>query len=191
MRGGHLIAVLFCAGQALALAPGGLARAEAPAAAQAQPSPAPAAPQPLAAPANQPPAAEAAPPEANPVIASIRAKLVDPSIGKGANAGDLAALQAFYEARTGAPLWVTEMGFSARGQAALFEIGKADDWGLDACRLRSAAGGRAAGEARRPGKRRDRARSRHPEICPLCPRRTVQPAGDQRALRPGAAFARS
>jgi murein L,D-transpeptidase YcbB/YkuD len=132
MRGGHLIAVLFCAGQALALAPGGPACAEAPAAAQAQPTPAPAAPQPLAAPAKQPPAADAAPPEANPVIAGIRAKLVDPSIGKGANAGDVAALQAFYEARTGAPLWVTEMGFSARGQAALFEIGKADDWGLDA-----------------------------------------------------------
>ena len=28
-------------------------------------------------------------------------------------------------------LWVTEMGFSARAQAALFEIGEAGDWGLD------------------------------------------------------------
>ena len=27
---------------------------------------------------------------------------------------------------------MTEMGFSAKGQAALFEIEKADDWGLDA-----------------------------------------------------------
>jgi murein L,D-transpeptidase YcbB/YkuD len=131
MRGGYLIAVLFCAG--LALAPGFPARAEDQAATLAEPSLAPASPQPLAAPANQPaPAAEPAQPQTNPVLASIRAKLADPSDGKGANADDLAALAAFYEARTGAPLWVTEMGFSARGQAALFEIGKADDWGLDA-----------------------------------------------------------
>ena len=133
MRGAHLIAVLFCAGLALALAPGRFARAQAPAAAQAQPSATPASPQPLATPANQPPsAAEPAQPQTNPVLASIRAKLADTSVGKGANEDDLAALAAFYAARTGAPLWVTEMGFSARGQAALFEIGKADDWGLDA-----------------------------------------------------------
>ena len=131
MRGAHLIAVLFCAG--LALAPGFPARAEDQPATPAEPSLTPASPQPLAAPANQPaPAAEPAQPQTNPVIASIRAKLADPSVGKGANEDDLAALAAFYAARTGAPLWVTEMGFSARGQAALFEIGKADDWGLDA-----------------------------------------------------------
>jgi hypothetical protein len=183
MRGGRLIAVLFCTAQALA--PGGPAHAEDPAATPGQQSPAPA-----ATPANQPPAAEAAQPQTNPVVASIRAKLAEPSVNKGADAGDLAALQAFYAARAGAPLWVTEMGFAARGQAALFEIGKADDW-ASRRRLRSAAGGRAAGEARRPGKRRDQARSRHPEICPLRPRRTPQPARDQRALRPGAAFARS
>ena len=131
MRGAHLIAVLFCAG--LALAPGFSVRAEDQPATPAEPSLTPASPQPLAAPANQPaPAAEPAQPQTNPVIASIRAKLADPSVGKGANEDDLAALAAFYAARTGAPLWVTEMGFSARGQAALFEIGKADDWGLDA-----------------------------------------------------------
>ena len=133
MRGAHLIAVLFCAGLALALAPGWPARAEDQLATPAEPSLTPASPQPLAAPANQPAsAAEPAQPRTNPVLASIRAKLADPSVGKGANADDLAALAAFYVARTGAPLWVTEMGFSARGQATLFEIGKADDWGLDA-----------------------------------------------------------
>jgi murein L,D-transpeptidase YcbB/YkuD len=133
MRGGRLIAVLFCAAQALALAPGWPALAEDQPATPAQPSLMPESPQPLAAPANRPPpAAEPAQPQTNPVVASIRAQLADPSVGKGANADDLAALAAFYEARTGAPLWVTEMGFSARGQAALFEIGKADDWGLDA-----------------------------------------------------------
>ncbi|MFZ1070808.1 MAG: L,D-transpeptidase family protein [Methyloceanibacter sp.] len=131
MRGAHLIAVLFCAG--LALAPSFSVRAEDQPATPAEPSLTPAPPQPLAAPANQPaPAAEPAQPQTSPVIASIRAKLADPSVGKGANEDDLAALAAFYAARTGAPLWVTEMGFSARGQAALFEIGKADDWGLDA-----------------------------------------------------------
>jgi murein L,D-transpeptidase YcbB/YkuD len=133
MRGAHLIAVLFCAGLALALAPGWPARAEDQLATPAEPSLTPASPQPLAAPANQPAsAAEPAQPRTNPVLASIRAKLADPSVGKGANADDLAALAAFYAARTGAPLWVTEMGFSARGQATLFEMGKADDWGLDA-----------------------------------------------------------
>jgi L,D-transpeptidase YcbB len=133
MRGAHLIAVLFCAGLALALAPGFSVRAEDQPATPAEPSLTPASPQPFAAPANQPPPAiEPAQPQTNPVLASIRAKLADPSVGKSANEDDLAALAAFYAARTAAPLWVTEMGFSAGGQAALFEIGKADDWGLDA-----------------------------------------------------------
>jgi murein L,D-transpeptidase YcbB/YkuD len=30
------------------------------------------------------------------------------------------------------PLWITEMGFSAKAQQALFEIARADEWGLDA-----------------------------------------------------------
>ncbi len=64
-------------------------------------------------------------------MAAIRAKLAAPDAGKGANADDVAALVAFYGARTDGPLWITEMGFSAKGQAALFEIEKADDWGLD------------------------------------------------------------
>jgi murein L,D-transpeptidase YcbB/YkuD len=78
---------------------------------------------------NQPPlAAEITP--LDPVVASIRLKLVDPGLRKGANADDLAALEAFYGMRSGGPLWMTEMGLTARGQSALFEIGKADDWGL-------------------------------------------------------------
>ena len=87
-----------------------------------------------------PPASPSTPPGASvdsatpldAVVKSIRAKLADPSLRKGANPDDLAALEAFYGTRTGGPLWMTEMGFSARGQAALFEIGKADDWGLSA-----------------------------------------------------------
>jgi murein L,D-transpeptidase YcbB/YkuD len=103
---------------------------------QPMPAPLPAAPEALpAAPAAPPPAADqpplAAAEPADPVVAIIRTKLADPAIGKGQHAADLAALSAFYGARTGAPLWITEMGFSARGQQALFEIGQADDWGLD------------------------------------------------------------
>jgi len=66
------------------------------------------------------------------VVAIIRTKLADPDLRKGANADDLAALETFYGTRTGGPLWMTEMGFSAKGQQALFEIEKADDWGLAA-----------------------------------------------------------
>jgi len=50
------------------------------------------------------------PSQPHPVAQIVRAP--DPSVTKGANAGDLGALQAFYTARTGGPLWTTEMGFS-------------------------------------------------------------------------------
>jgi len=100
----------------------------------AAPSPQPVSPEPSAAPEDQPPLAAAAPPASptDPVVAIIRTKLADPDLRKGANADDLAALDAFYGTRTGGPLWMTEMGFSAKGQQALFEIEKADDWGLAA-----------------------------------------------------------
>ncbi len=132
MRGGYLIAVLWFTAQALALAAALPACAED--AAPLAPAPIPASPEPSIAPADQTPVAETPQPPAqtDPVVAVIRAKLSDPAVTKDADAGDLAVLKAFYQARNGAPLWVTEMGFSARGQAALFEIGKADDWGLDA-----------------------------------------------------------
>ena len=67
----------------------------------------------------------------DPVIAAIRAKLAAPALAKTAHADDLAVLQAFYEARS-ERLWMTGMGFSFAGQAALDEIGAADAWGLSA-----------------------------------------------------------
>ena len=67
----------------------------------------------------------------DPVVAAIRAKLADPAAAKDAHPGDLAALTEFYASRDGPALWVTEMGFSAKGQQVLFEIEKADAWGLD------------------------------------------------------------
>ena len=155
MRGQTLVVILLCAAQAYVFGPVTLARAEdqvAPPAAQPLPAPAPqepaaappAQPQPSAelpsaappqaeAPAAQAPLAETAqaPAPADPVVAGIRSKLSDASIRKDANPADLAALEAFYAERAG-PLWVTEMGFSAKAQAALFEIEQAGDWGLDA-----------------------------------------------------------
>lgn len=68
-------------------------------------------------------------PGATPVVESIRAKLADPALGKDAAAEDIAALAAFYNARTEA-LWMTDMGFSSEAQATIDEIHKADDWGL-------------------------------------------------------------
>jgi murein L,D-transpeptidase YcbB/YkuD len=158
MRLRHLVAVLLCTAQVYVLAAVLPACAEDSAAPTetvvtkpAAPSPAPApvaekaaadpaVPAQPAAPAGQPPlvaeplVTETAvpPPPVDPVVAIIRSKLADPGLRKGAHADDLAALQAFYGARTGGPLWITEMGFSARGQSALFEIEKADDWGLAA-----------------------------------------------------------
>jgi murein L,D-transpeptidase YcbB/YkuD len=66
------------------------------------------------------------------VIDRIRSKLRDPSLSIKADPRDLAALQAIYINSGATLLWITDMGLSARGQSALFEIEKADDWGLDA-----------------------------------------------------------
>ena len=67
-----------------------------------------------------------------PIVAIIRETLADPEVTKDAAAEDVAALQAFYRGWGAPPPWITEMGFSAKGQAVLFEIDKAGDWGLDA-----------------------------------------------------------
>lgn len=71
-------------------------------------------------------------PEADPVVTRIRLNLADTSSRKGAAATDVAAVQAFYVERSEAPVWITPMGFSAKAQAAIDEIGEADDWGLSA-----------------------------------------------------------
>jgi murein L,D-transpeptidase YcbB/YkuD len=69
--------------------------------------------------------------QSHPVIDRIRSKLADPRLRSNADPADLAALQVFYSNSSAAPLWITDMGLSARGQSALFEIERADDWGLD------------------------------------------------------------
>lgn len=68
-------------------------------------------------------------PDATPIVASIRTKLADPAIRKNAAAEDVAALEAFYGARSDA-VWMTDMGFSSEAQAVIDEVLRADDWGL-------------------------------------------------------------
>ena len=79
-------------------------------------------------PATAPTVAE--PPPADPIVAEIRLKLQDPVLRKGAAADDLAALEAYYGERSGPPLWITTVGFSARAGTLIAEIQKAGDWGL-------------------------------------------------------------
>lgn len=76
------------------------------------------------------PSVAAEQPPADPIVAAIRSKLADPALRKGAASDDLAALQAFYAERSGPPLWITGMGFSARAQAVIGELQNADEWGL-------------------------------------------------------------
>jgi murein L,D-transpeptidase YcbB/YkuD len=144
MRGGFLIAVLLGTAQAVGLAAAGSAHAAEGAAPAGQTAPeagptvsgqpptaSPEATGAAAAPTEPVAVEAAAPPPPHPVVAIIRQKLADPAVRKDAESADVAALEAFYGARSEPPLWITEMGFSAKGQAALFEIETADDWGLD------------------------------------------------------------
>ncbi len=73
----------------------------------------------------------------HPAVTIIRGTLVDKDLAKkdfakNAPEADIAALQMFYEASSAPPLWVGESGLSAKGQAVLAEIGRANDWGLEA-----------------------------------------------------------
>jgi murein L,D-transpeptidase YcbB/YkuD len=141
MRGARFATVLLLSAEALALGAAAPAWAEEPVPASA---PAPAAPLAAEQPgrASEPRSvasggtelavAVAPPAPVDAVVAIIRTKLGDAAVTKGFNADDVGALEAFYASRTSGPLWMTNMGLSAKGQAVLFEIARADDWGLDA-----------------------------------------------------------
>jgi murein L,D-transpeptidase YcbB/YkuD len=109
--------------QAVTQEPATAAATETSPSASPEATPAPAATEASSAPADPSPAGT--------VVAAIRAKLADTAAAKDAHPADLAALTEFYASRE-APLWVTEMGLSAKGQQVLFETEKADSWGLDA-----------------------------------------------------------
>jgi murein L,D-transpeptidase YcbB/YkuD len=152
MHGRSYIAVIAAGGLSLvfallvpaAVAAEEVATAEQPAAPTAASNALPSAASPSAAPtvpspsvpdaaSPTPPAATGQPvPAADLIIASIRSKLADASLRKGADPADLAALDAFYAGRSGPPVWVTPMGFSAKALAVINEIGEADGWGLSA-----------------------------------------------------------
>ncbi len=69
-------------------------------------------------------------PPADATVAAVREMI--PDTAKGSNADDVAALAAFYEELSGTTIWATTDGLTAKGKAAIEEIGKADDWGLRA-----------------------------------------------------------
>lgn len=88
------------------------------------------------APPAAPPAEQAqTPPPApvDPVVGAVREVLGDTAITGKSAPQDRDAASAFYQARSEGPLWVkTDGSFTAAGEAAIGEIRKADDWGLNA-----------------------------------------------------------
>jgi len=84
------------------------------------------------------PAAEA--PAAVPVVEpqdplgiALKQALTDQEdAGAEAETAELHALKTFYGTHAYTPLWVSAEGMTAKGEAAIAEIKKADDWGLEA-----------------------------------------------------------
>lgn len=78
------------------------------------------------------PAAELAPQAgAEPAVAAAFAKLKTGAFAGKASKDDIAGALTYYAERSGA-LWVTKDGLNANAKAAIEEIKKAGDWGLDA-----------------------------------------------------------
>lgn len=75
--------------------------------------------------------AEPAVPQKLFIADTIRRELSDPALRQDAHPEDIAAVEAFYGARTGPALWLTSAGISPAGQALLGEMTRAGDWGLD------------------------------------------------------------
>jgi murein L,D-transpeptidase YcbB/YkuD len=75
----------------------------------------------------------APPVDANPVASAVRSKINTlPSDGSAQELKERAVVSDFYAGRRDAPLWMSEAGLTERGYALVTEIGKADEWGLDA-----------------------------------------------------------
>ncbi|HZT49348.1 MAG TPA: L,D-transpeptidase family protein [Hyphomicrobiaceae bacterium] len=114
------------------------AASAAPAEKAAEPSPQPAAP---------PAVAEAG------LAAELTERLAAGSAASAADRADREALAAFYAARGYVPVWVTASGPTPGAQAAIAEIRRADDWGLEASAFQlptlPAAGGAALSAAQR------------------------------------------
>jgi L,D-transpeptidase YcbB len=102
-----------------------------PASAPATAAPAEAAPTPA------PALATPAPAETAPVISPLQAALLraiessQPTARQGMARDWHNAISAFYAARDGKPVWMTNAGLSNAGQVLVAEIGRADEWGLE------------------------------------------------------------
>ena len=69
-------------------------------------------------------------PVSDPVELAVRERLSKPIAG--ADKADMAALVAFYAARTQGPVWTKDGQFTVPAQAVMTAIRRADDWGLNA-----------------------------------------------------------
>jgi L,D-transpeptidase YcbB len=79
------------------------------------------------------PATQVVPEPQDPLAIAIKARFETPaSQGDEQDRAEREALKAFYAGRTYAPLWVGTEGLNAKAEAAIAEIKKADDWGLEA-----------------------------------------------------------
>ena len=88
---------------------------------------------------------------ASPVVEAIHKSLGDKAIIGKSDTADVEALTAFYASRS-EPLWIKEGAFTEKANAAIAEVKKADDWGLEASafalpELSSGASPEAQGEA--------------------------------------------
>src|SRR5262249_43963340 len=70
-----------------------------------------------------------APAVIDPILEEVRQQLAQPARG-AVDRADRAALVSFYADSRAAPLWVMDIGFTARARHALAEIRRAEDWGL-------------------------------------------------------------
>ena len=77
-------------------------------------------------------AAPAPPSPTDPLAIAIQQRLTAGTKGDDGDRGDAAAMQAFYAEHVYAPLWTSAGGMTPKAAAAIAEIKKADDWGLDA-----------------------------------------------------------
>src|SRR5215510_175846 len=70
--------------------------------------------------------------ETDPIVLAVRERLAALPVPREAGErDDLEAIKTFYAARE-QPVWLNKAELSARGQQAILEIGRADDWGLKA-----------------------------------------------------------
>ena len=90
-----------------------------------------------------------------------------------ADRADRAALLQFYETRLNEPVWVAPAGLTPAAEAIIAELGRADEWGLDASAFRLSAPASPSDLTREQrADCRDRAQPRYFEICATRARRS-------------------